>query len=763
MACIKWRSVRLCSQLKITGNRLLCFRIVLSRRMSSQSDVVGEERKLTTRISSNRYVKVIGTGASETPPSLYLFTDSARYMFNCGTSTERFCLEHRMRVSKLENVFITRPSWDCWGGLLGLAMGMRNFDASMESKLELNLYGPEGIREFEKAIGHVVHGERIGFNPCVLEKDCAILYKDDEIIVTGVKLQAAEEQRISNVPSEEKLDCDEPHLKQRKTERVHTSIVYVCKMTDIPGKFDNAKAKALGLKPGPLYAKLVRGEPVSGPDGSVIHPSDVIGPPYLGPVFVVIDCPNEQILSQLLSSKSIFETASMPNRSLLIAHITPRDILQSKEYMEWAEKFGESARHVFLHSTVCDQEYVFRRNLKIQAPLNAISSGVFLIPEKEILQPQLCLSPSLQSVSRRGRIMLMHHFYPSKKEGWDESNCLLPVPDVADAYLKETKHSLEINQKSALLEPTKDIYGKDKRDVRITFLGTGSAIPSKYRNVTSILLELPTGYYILLDCGEGTLNQLYRCYGSRTNDILRKLSCVFVSHMHGDHNLDLIHIIRRHQKVCSSSTAEDKKLLVMGPRKLNDMLISYSENCEELKYLFALNYHHRHNSLKSPSSIVQSALTELGLQSIHTVLVDHCYDAYGVVLNAGDAKGRIVFSGDTRPCQDLIEVGKGAKLLIHEATFEDELKKEALERKHCIMSEAFKVSEDMQAQHTILTHFSQRSYCPKVPSKVFETSSSTLLAFDCMRVGLSQMDRLYEVQVTVSDVLNQIIDNEPES
>lgn len=50
--------------------------------------------------------------------------------------------------------------------------------------------------------------------------------------------------------------------------------------------------------------------------------------------------------------------------------------------------------------------------------------------------------------------------------------------------------------------------GRD--DLEIVLLGTGSSQPSKYRNVTSIHINLFSKGGLLLDCGEGTLGQLKR-------------------------------------------------------------------------------------------------------------------------------------------------------------------------------------------------------------------------------------------------------------
>ena len=49
--------------------------------------------------------------------------------------------------------------------------------------------------------------------------------------------------------------------------------------------------------------------------------------------------------------------------------------------------------------------------------------------------------------------------------------------------------------------------GNDRIYPVITFLGTSSAVPNKYRNVSGILVETAKDTFILLDCGEGTLGE----------------------------------------------------------------------------------------------------------------------------------------------------------------------------------------------------------------------------------------------------------------
>uniref|UniRef100_A0A914YR51 ribonuclease Z n=1 Tax=Panagrolaimus superbus TaxID=310955 RepID=A0A914YR51_9BILA len=53
--------------------------------------------------------------------------------------------------------------------------------------------------------------------------------------------------------------------------------------------------------------------------------------------------------------------------------------------------------------------------------------------------------------------------------------------------------------------------------------------------------------------------------------------------------------------------------------------------------------------------------------------VNHTSDAGGYIITTKGPKSRkLVFSGDTTPCDLLIEAGKDADVLVHEATFDDD-------------------------------------------------------------------------------------------
>lgn len=128
------------------------------------------------------------------------------------------------------------------------------------------------------------------------------------------------------------------------------------------------------------------------------------------------------------------------------------------------------------------------------------------------------------------------------------------------------------------------------------------------------------------------------------------------------------------------------------------------------------------------ASLLEGAKAALGLTHLRSVRVAHCAHAYGLVLEGGahDAGGpwKLAFSGDTMPCEAMVEAARGATLLIHEATFDDSMEEEAAAKRHCTTGQAVRSAAASGAYRTLLTHFSQRY--PKVPviDDAFQVSSA---------------------------------------
>jgi hypothetical protein len=124
-----------------------------------------------------------------------------------------------------------------------------------------------------------------------------------------------------------------------------------------------------------------------------------------------------------------------------------------------------------------------------------------------------------------------------------------------------------------------------------------------------------------------------------------------------------------------------------------------------------------------------------------TVAVRHCRDAYGLVATAAAGGWRFVYSGDTRPSIALEEAGRGATLLVHEATFEDALSEDAVAKGHSTVSEALSAARHMDAARLIITHFSAR-YPGAPPLPDISDLSSVAVAFDLMRVSFADLAAL---------------------
>lgn len=95
------------------------------------------------------------------------------------------------------------------------------------------------------------------------------------------------------------------------------------------------------------------------------------------------------------------------------------------------------------------------------------------------------------------------------------------------------------------------------------------------------------------------------------------------------------------------------------------------------------------------------------LSNLVTVPVSHCYGAQAISLTFPNGF-KFSYSGDCRPSKAFAITGKDSTVLLHEATFDDELVGDAVAKKHSTTSEAIGVGVAMGAKRVLLTHFSQR-------------------------------------------------------
>lgn len=270
-------------------------------------------------------------------------------------------------------------------------------------------------------------------------------------------------------------------------------------------------------------------------------------------------------------------------------------------------------------------------------------------------------------------------------------------------------------------------------EIKIFFLGTSAGVPTKDRNVSSILM-LRKGEQIFFDFGEGTQKQLF----SLGLGFRRKMK-IFITHMHGDHIFGLPPLFQ-------TLTLFRRKdpLNIYGPKPLKDFIdyfITFLSVEPEYKIIF--------------NQVNDGKKFEFGEYYIQAVKSDHDEYSYAYIFKEYDRPGRfnrelaeelgipqrlwgplskgknivwegkeyvssrffipppikgrkVIYTGDTRPFDDLIEYAKNADLLIHEATYTDKYLDRGIANKHSTAREAAEIALKSNVKILVLTHFSAR-------------------------------------------------------
>ena len=82
---------------------------------------------LAAKRLGNAYVQILGLNADShdvTAPSVLVFTDSHRYVFNVGEGFQRFCVERRLKLQRTNRIMLTRVNAASAGGLTGMLLTM---------------------------------------------------------------------------------------------------------------------------------------------------------------------------------------------------------------------------------------------------------------------------------------------------------------------------------------------------------------------------------------------------------------------------------------------------------------------------------------------------------------------------------------------------------------------------------------------------------------------------------------------------------------
>ena len=630
-------------------------------------------------------VQILRVETDEGSPSVLISTEKERYMFNIGEGMQRMCTEHKVRMGKLNNIFLTQLTAETLGGLPGMIL-----TTSDSGKSKLTVHGPDGIQQYLHATRHFL--QRPNF-----QLDFRNVSQQKTNFVTDIEIR-----HVVHVASK-KRDV------QGEVKDSTAAVSYVCISPSSPGKFQLDKALAQGVPKGPLFGKLQRGQDITLPDGRLVLSSSCVSPVLPPLACIIVSCPSLQYIDTVCADESLIALESGVLVQLVI-HLGSQQVLQDVRYREFIKKYGPNVSHVAVNHPLCPKRSIFRASSVLQAKLNHIFPTLFTFPPQEepraVIQTDFIIGESLME------FQLTH----GVKEFMSKARCPVAID----------RAEIQTQMKAAAFSPQPSPQDNGKH-YRFTFLGTGSAIPSKYRNVTSIHVELPSGRSILLDAGEGTYGQLWRQF-----ETIPTIDTVFISHNHADHHLGLILLL-------SKRPNDAEKMIIVGPTPLEFWLREYEQVDGSIRDKYEFK--------NCANGIYQDDFL-----TCEAVGVEHCYLSYGFVFQDKD-NWKFVFSGDCRPSQELIRVGKDCQVLIHEATLEDSMVQEAKAKKHCTLSEAIQVGVNMNATHTILTHFSQRY--PKLPPP--SSTTTTTMAFDLLSCTASdrELGWLPSILPTIQQLMTQ--------
>ena len=303
--------------------------------------------------------------------------------------------------------------------------------------------------------------------------------------------------------------------------------------------------------------------------------------------------------------------------------------------------------------------------------------------------------------------------------------------------------------------------------MKLIFLGTSGSIPTIKRGLPAIAVKRDREL-ILFDSAEGTQRQMALAGLSPM-----RLKSIFITHLHGDHFLGLAGLVQT-----LSLMDRKEKLEVYCPPEAKERIEAYLR----IPY-YTLTFDVEVRELKTGDKLKRKGYV------IETCGVDHQVPAlaYALVeeprpgrfypekavalgvkpgpdfsrLKAGQSiklrDGRIVkpeqvlgpprpglkivYAGDTRPCESVVELARGTDVLIHDCTLANELVGKAAETLHSTPAEAAEVARKAGVKQLVLLHISPRYENSRVllkqARKIFP---NTIVAHDLMELELRSED-----------------------
>lgn len=576
-----------------------------------------------------------------------------------------------------------------------------------------------------------------------------------------------------------------------RTQPAKEAMSYIIRNHIQRGKFRADQAKKLGVER-EMFSKLAAGQSVQNSKGETITPDMVLEPSRPGGGFAVVDLPDPSYIDNLLARPEWNEPKVIDGVGGIV-WICGRGVADNPRVVDFMKRF-DKIQHVISSPEYCTNDIALDSSATSTIRLAKVDPERYHVPVHDARKDSSVrntLPLENMRVAERGQILQLEPTFDFQQTS------VVPPLDISTV---EDEMSNEVIEEAVLAQKTlhqmameDDLWKRSLpiQDAEITTLGTGSALPSKYRNVSSTLVRVPGWGSLLLDCGENTLGQLKRTFPPvELKQILQDLRLIFISHMHADHHLGTVGVIKAwYDEVHSSQPIElpgseteipslfepeQKRLAVISEPAMLEWLAEYAAvedygysrlaplnisparpyppgwNASKLNWFIPPTELSRLSSDSARMARVERntvPASVLGLDDVQAVLVTHCHGARAVSITWPNGF-KVSYSGDCRPSKNFSKIGKGTTVCIHEATFDDELLGDAKAKNHSTTSEALGVAQNMGAKACVLTHFSQRYQKIPVLEKANNGSSE-----EAMEIEEPEQEEDTEVSANPTDAM----------
>jgi len=226
--------------------------------------------------------------------------------------------------------------------------------------------------------------------------------------------------------------------------------------------------------------------------------------------------------------------------------------------------------------------------------------------------------------------------------------------------------------------------------MRVVIIGSGASWPDSERSSPSQVIVVDK-QQLLFDCGPGSGINLMR-----TGINPATISEIFLTHLHIDHSLELASIV-----FAGYLAGRKQKVDLYGPTGTMKFCKSlfqdlYPSAPEIVRRIHADGWN------VTAHEVTKGLVCRGEGYSVVSAPVEHEIPA--VAYRIETEEGTVVISGDTRPSNSLIELAKGADLLVHECSFPDDMIEIARRTHHSTASEVGEVADKAGVKKVVLTH-----------------------------------------------------------